>query len=220
MIWVRRYDWFSHLQRLACTLSLLAAIGCASSPEQKKKEDFFTSGSPDADRRAEQSVPKAKDTDKADTSKEAQEKAKKAALEKQTTLYERLGGTNGVQRIVDDFIKRALEDPRVNWTRSGVRTKGWLRTKEAPEWQATPENINRLKLHFVQFISLAAGGPSKYDGKPMKPTHLNMQITKAEFDATIGDLKATLDHLNIANDVQKDLIAIFESTRQQIVVDR
>jgi hemoglobin len=182
VIWVRRHDWVSHLLRFACTLILLAAIGCASSPEQKKKEDFFTSGSPDADRRAEQSVPKAKDSDKADTSKEAQEKAKQAALEKQTTLYERLGGTNGVQRIVDDFIKRVLEDPRVNWTRTGVRTKGWLRTKEAPQWQATPENINRLKLHFVQFISLAGGGPPKYDGKPVKPTHLNMQITKAEFE--------------------------------------
>ena len=197
-----------------------AAVGCTSSPEQKKKEDFFTSGSPAADRRAEQSVPKADDTDKPDTKQEAQKKASEAALEKQTTLYERLGGTNGVQRIVDDFIKRALEDPRVNWTRAGVRTKGWFRTREARQWQATPENINRLKRHFVQFISLASGGPTKYDGKPMKPAHLNLQISKAEFDATIGDLKATLDHLNIANDVQKDLIAIFESTRQQIVVDR
>jgi hemoglobin len=205
---------------VAVAFTILAAIGCASSPEQKKKEDFFTSGNPAADRRAEQTVPKAKDSDKPDTREEAQKKASEAALEKQTTLYERLGGTNGIQRIVDDFIKRALEDPRVNWTRTGVRTKGWFRTKEARQWEATPENIRRLKLHFVQFISLAAGGPTKYDGKPMQPAHLNMQITKAEFDATIGDLKATLDHLNIANDVQKDLIAIFESTRQQIVVER
>jgi truncated hemoglobin YjbI len=59
-----------------------------------------------------------------------------------------------------------------------------------------------------------------YDGKPLKPLHEDMQITKAEFDATIGDLKATLDKLQIAADVQKDLLAIFESTRQQIVVDR
>ena len=37
------------------------------------------------------------------------------------------------------------------------------------------------------------------------------------FDATIGDLKATLDHLNIPNPEQKDLLSIFESTRSQIV---
>jgi hypothetical protein len=47
-----------------------------------------------------------------------------------------------------------------------------------------------------------------------------MQITRAEFDATIGDLKASLDTLQIAPDVQKDLLSIFESTRQQIVVER
>ena len=47
-----------------------------------------------------------------------------------------------------------------------------------------------------------------------------MQISKAEFDATIGDLKASLDKLNIPSDVQKDLLSIFESTRQQIVPER
>lgn len=213
----------SLIKRLFSTLiatflfGLLA--GCATTPEEKKKEDFFTSGSPDADRRAEKSAPPQKNDSKKSSS--AQKDAKPGEpVEEQKTLYERLGETAGIKRIVDDFLQRVLQDPRVNWSRRGVAKKGWFGSKEADEWQATPENINRLKLHFIQFISLAAGGPTKYEGKPIKPSHLPMQISKAEFDATIGDLKATLDSLNIPNPEQKDLLSIFESTRQQIVMER
>ena len=72
----------------------------------------------------------------------------------------------------------------------------------------------------MQFISLAAGGPSEYGGKAVKPAHAEMAISKSEFDAAIGDLKATLDKLNVANDAQKELLAIFESTRAQIVQEK
>jgi len=47
-----------------------------------------------------------------------------------------------------------------------------------------------------------------------------MNITNPEFDATIGDLKATLDKLQIPNREQKELLAIVESTRPQIVTVR
>jgi hemoglobin len=194
----------------------LSLCGCATGDSAKEKDDgFFTSGSPEADRRAENAVPNVKSSEgKVASTGDAQ------AEEKPRTLYQRLGEEQGIKRIVDDFIQRALEDPRVNWTRQGVVRKSWFRSQKVEPWQATPENLNRLKLHFVQFISLAAGGPTKYDGKPLKPAHLEMQITRAEFDATIGDLKASLDTLQIAPDVQKDLLSIFESTRQQIVVER
>ena len=203
-------------------LALTLIVGCASSPEEKKKEDFFTSGSPAADRRAAQSVSSEKEANGNERSSAGREKAGSniPAVEDQVTLFERLGGTEGIRTIVDDFMKRVLEDPRVNWSRKGVANRGWFRTDRAKTWEPTPENVNRLKLHMVQFIALATGGPSKYDGKPIRPAHAEMQITKAEFDATIGDLKATLDKLNIKNEVQKDLLSIFESTRSQIVVER
>lgn len=178
--------------------------GCATGD----KRGAFTSGSPEADRRAEAVVP----GDKGGKGKPGEEPAQ--------TLYQRLGEEQGIRRIVDDFIERALEDPRVNWTRRGVTKRNWIGRDKAEEWEPTPENINRLKIHFVQFIALASGGPAKYEGKPLKPAHLKMHITKSEFDATIGDLKATLDKLQIAPDAQKDLLAIFESARQQIVVER
>ena len=124
-------------------------------------------------------------------------------------MYQRLGEVQGIRRIVDDFIQRVLEDPRVNWTRKGVSKRSWFGRQKAAQWEATPQNVERLKVHFSQFISLAAGGPANYEGKPLKPSHLEMQISKAEFEAVIGDLKASMDKLQIAADVQKDLLSIF-----------
>lgn len=178
--------------------------GCQTHKTQaEKRGDHFTSGSPEADRRAKRLVPD-----------------EKKPIEENRTLYDRLGGEAGIAAIVDDFLRRVMEDPRVNWTRHGVSSRSWLRSKKAPAWSSTPENVAQLKKHFVQFISLAAGGPVKYEGQPLAPSHESMQIKKVEFDATIGDLKATLDKLGIAPEVQKDLVAIMESTRPQIVPDR
>jgi truncated hemoglobin YjbI len=199
---------------LLMVIVLLGGAGCASTPEEeKKKTDFFTSGNREADHRGSGQVT----TGRKD--KESRADGQKIAEEK-TTLYERLGGEARIRLIVDDFIKRVLEDPRVNWSRTGVTTGGLFRRDRSVEWRRTPENVQKLKDHFVQFITLAAGGPAKYGGRPIKPLHSPMRISKAEFDASIGDLKATLDHLDVPNDVQKDLLSIFESTRPQIVPEK
>jgi hemoglobin len=72
----------------------------------------------------------------------------------------------------------------------------------------------------TQFISLATGGPAKYQGKEMKEAHTGLHITNPEFDAAVGDMKATLDFLRIPNTEQKELLSIIESTRQQVVEER
>jgi len=187
----------------ALVLGFFAACGTT------EKNDVV-SGSPAADQRASQIV--------SDKGKSKKNEGKGGT--NQMTLYERLGGEPGIQKIVDDFINRALQDPRVNWSRKGVVKGGLLRRDKPVEWQATEENVAKLKQHFVQFISVASGGPAEYTGKPIEPTHAEMKITEPEFEATIGDLKATLDQLKIPPDLQKDLIAIFESTRMLVTVKR
>ena len=72
----------------------------------------------------------------------------------------------------------------------------------------------------IEFLSVATGGPTQYGGRDMKQVHTNMHITNAEFDATIGDMKATLDKLQIPADEQKELLAVLESTRPQVAERR
>ncbi len=137
------------------------------------------------------------------------------------SLYDRLGGEKSIAAVVDDFVTRALADPRVNWERKGVTVGGFsVHRNKSVQWNASPENVAQLKKHIVQFISLSTGGPSFYDGREMKDAHANLHINNAEFDAAIGDLKASLDKLQVPNKEQKELLAIVESTRPQIVQER
>ena len=206
---------------VACFI-VVAFSGCGTT-EKKKNDEFFTSGNREADQRASQRMAKAEqlsgsgegagENDKSDS--------KNAKAEQKLALYERLGGETGIAKIVDDFLARALEDPRVNWQRIGVTRGGFsLHHNEPVTWKATASNVAALKKHMAQFFALATGGPARYDGEEMKSAHANLHITNAEFDAAVGDLKASLDRLKIPNQEQKELLAIVESTRPQIVEER
>jgi hemoglobin len=233
---------FIHLCQWCVMLTFVVGmVGCGSAKVGKKKDDFFTSGNRDADQRASQTMAKheqltgtgegsgEKGVKKAKAAKPDEDTTSsavtnKAALaEGKMALFDRLGGTSGISNIVADFLPRALNDPRVNWQRKDVGGSRFSFRKNRDDksrWEATPENIATLQKHLVQFLALATGGPAKYDGKEMKPTHADMKIGNPEFDAVIGDLKASLDKLQIPNKEQKELLAIVESTRPQIVTQR
>ena len=142
-------------------------------------------------------------------------------VEGKEALFNRLGGEVGISNIVADFSPRVLNDPRVNWAREGV-TRGGLSIHrgQSVAWKPTLEHVEQLQKHLVQFLALAPGGPAQYEGKDIKSTHAALHIANAEFDAALGDLKASLDRLQIPNREQKELLAIFESTRSEIVVER
>jgi hemoglobin len=201
---------------------LLLHAGCRIGGDGREQQDFFTSGSPEADQRAAQRMAQAEQLAGSESEDIRTDGAPHQPLqdEEKLTLFERLGSGAGVARIVDDFIPRVLNDPRVNWQREGVEGGGLFRRNAPEPWPATHENVERLKKHMTQFISLVTGGPPHYDGGDMVSVHAGMRITNSEFDATIGDLKVSLDKLRIPNREQKELLAIMESTRPQIVTQR
>ncbi len=227
------------MKKIIPALLICLLVGCGTAKTAKKKDDFFTSGSREADQRASQRM--AKDEQLTGSGEGAAEKGAKKAVAAQSAtddpnaqgtnkaaqvvgklaLFDRLGGETGIAAIIDDFTPRVLQDPRVNWPRKGVKNSVLHRKEnEAGVWNPTPENTATLKKHLVQFLVLATGGPAHYDGKEMKSAHAGMHIANPEFDAALGDLKASLDHLQIPNKEQKELLSIIESTRPQIVTQR
>jgi hemoglobin len=219
---------------LCCLVTAILA-GCGTGAAEKKNQEFFTSGSREADQRASQRMAKAEqlagsgegagepDVKKASSKSSGQSSSpipQAAQAESKQSLYERLGKEDGLSKIVDDFTQRALQDPRVNWERRGVKSGGLFHHAKPVMWQANPQNVAILKKHLTQFLALATGGPAHYDGKEIKQVHSGMRITNPEFDAAVGDLKASLDKLQIPNKEQKELLAIIESTRPQIVEER
>jgi hemoglobin len=224
-----------------CALAAAVASGlsgCKSSPAQKANTNFFTSGSREADQRASQRMAQSeqlsgsgegtgeKGVKKAEAKKSEAgapgEGTNKAAVAtEKLSLFERLGGEPGISEIVSDFTPRVMDDPRVNWNREGV-TRGGLsfHSGQSEAWKPTQQNVTVLKKHLVEFLALATGGPAHYTGRQLETVHAHMHISNPEFDAAIGDLKATLDKLKIPNLEQKELLAIIESSRPEIVTQR
>jgi hemoglobin len=196
-------------------LSSLFISGCSS--DEKQNKDFYTSGSREADQRADQRMAQAEQL------KGGGEGSGDGAktTDSKRSLYDRLGGATGLAAISDDFVTRAIADPRVNFERKGVIQGGLsIHHDRSMEWNATPDGIGGLKYHIAQFLAVATGGPSKYEGMEMTQAHAGLHITNDEFDASVGDLKASLDKLQIANTEQKELLAIIETTRAEIVEER
>src|SRR5436189_5985937 len=90
---------------LTCAIFLSACVGT----QQQSPRGFFTSGNREADQRAEQRMAAAKQL------KDADPAGIKIAPEAPKSLYDRLGGEQAMVLLVDDFMSRALADPRVNW---------------------------------------------------------------------------------------------------------
>ena len=213
-----------------CAILGFSFSGCRSKPQAQNKE-FFTSGSKEADQRASQRMAKSEQLEgsgEGSGEKGVKKASKKgvggtgegAVSEKKVSLFERLGGEKGLTALVDDFTPRLLEDPRVNWNRAGVTSHAFLKRTKSETWQPSPDNVATLKKHMVQFLALATGGPVQYEGKEMKSTHANMHISNPEFEAVVGDIKASLDKLQVPNKEQKEFLAIIESTRPLIVTER
>jgi hemoglobin len=230
------------LGALFSTLMALTSIawlaGCGGSPAQKANANFFTSGSREADQRASQRM--AQSEQLTGSGEGAGEKGVKKANVKDSgsgadaaatnraaqatdklALYDRLGGEAGISNLVTDFAARVLDDPRVNWDRQGVTRGGFsLHAGQSETWKRSPKNVALLEKHLIEFLDLATGGPAQYTGGQIETVHANMHISNPEFDAALGDLKASLDRLKIPNLEQKELLAIVESTRPEIVTKR
>jgi hemoglobin len=184
--------------RVSAVVGILLTVlaGCGGGGER----DLPSSGDPEADRRAEMRVG-------ADTGGE-DAKTKK-------TLFDRLGGSAGIAALVHDFTARTISDPRVNFQRIDVRSR-WTR-RQYPAWIPTKENIEKLNTHMVEFITLAAGGPTEYTGRKMGVVHKGMRISNSEFDAMVGDIKTSMEKLGYAKREIRELLAVIETTRKEIV---
>ncbi len=218
-----------------CFVMGVVLAGCGGGGKAVNKQPFFTSGNPQADQRASQRMAKAEQlagSGEGAGEREASGASKApsgigrgsgsgpATAQGKQSLYERLGGENGLTALVNDFLPRVMQDPRVNWDRKGLKNGGWFHHNPSVTWSPTPQNVASVKKHMIEFLTLTTGGPAHYDGQEIKSGHNGMQISNAEFDAAVGDIKASLDNLKVANQEQKELLAIVESTREEIVTER
>jgi hemoglobin len=124
--------------------------------------------------------------------------------EETPSLYERLGGVYSIAVVVDDFIDRIMVDPRLNAN---------PRVDEAHH-RVSPQGF---KYYVTEQVCWAAGGPQTYSGRSMLDTHRELLITGEEWDAFMDDFHQTLAKFNLPERERSELVAIVESTKDDIV---
>ena len=117
---------------------------------------------------------------------------------KAKSLYDRLGGKASITGVVETFVSNVGGDARIN---------GYFGSTD----------LTKLKMHLVNQICEASGGPCKYTGRTMKQTHAGMGVHDAAFGALVEDLVAALDHHKVGKTEKDDLLGVLGPMKSDIV---
>lgn len=119
------------------------------------------------------------------------------------TLYERLGGVNGITAIVDDIVEAHMSNPSVK--------ARFLPLKD------DPKHFAEVRQHLIEFLAAGSGGPEQYTGKDMLSAHRGMNISEEEYMKVIDDILHALDKNKIDDQTRKDVLAIAYSLKDQMI---
>ncbi len=114
------------------------------------------------------------------------------------TLYQRLGGLEGISGIVDAFLYELAADEQI-----------------LPLFADT--NIERFREKFIEQLCMVADGPCEYTGDDMVATHRGMEITHAQFNRVVTDLIRAMERRDIPTGAQNDLLRRLAAMYDDIV---
>jgi len=115
------------------------------------------------------------------------------------TLFDRLGGHNGITRITRELMKNHLANPL-------VKTR-----------YENSEDLARVERRVVEFFCAGAGGPQTYSGQDMLTTHRGMNISEQEFITVVDDAMAALETCGIEAPVRNEVLAILWSLKAEVI---
>lgn len=121
------------------------------------------------------------------------------------SLYNRLGGVYAIAAVVDDFIDRIMDNPRLNAN---------------PKVDEAHHRVSRAGFKYLvtEMVCWATGGPQQYTGKNMYDSHAHLGITEGEWQVFLEDFRTTLDKFGVPAAEQAELFAIVDSTKKDIVL--
>jgi hemoglobin len=114
------------------------------------------------------------------------------------TLYDQLGGEQGIAALTDASLDRYAADPRV-----------------APAFAHA--DVGRFRRMFAQYLCQVADGPCRYTGDSMAEVHRGMKISETQFNAVVEGLTAAMTSLHITVPVQNRLLKRLAPERGDII---
>ena len=113
-------------------------------------------------------------------------------------LYKAFGEKPGLVKLVEDFHTRLLADPRMG-----------------PHFKDV--NAQNIKEQLTDQFCSVTGGPCAYKGADMKSAHINLDITKSDFNALVEVLQASMDAQGVGFSAQRQLLARLAPMHRDVI---
>ena len=114
------------------------------------------------------------------------------------SLYQALGGQQGIERIVDGFIFEIGGNDEIFHHFERV-------------------SIDRFREKQIEHLCVLSGGPCEYRGDNMVNVHRGMNITEAEFNSTTNSLITAMDKAEVSIANRNRLLAIIAIMRNDVI---
>ena len=117
------------------------------------------------------------------------------------SLYQRLGGYDGIAAFTNDLLPRLQTDPKLGrfWQNRG------------------DDGIEREHQLLIDYLCASAGGPMYYTGRNMKTTHKGMKISESDWSIFLEHAGATMKALLVPQQECDDVAAFVLSLKEDIV---
>jgi hemoglobin len=114
------------------------------------------------------------------------------------SLYDRLGGADGVAAISDALIDRVASDP--------VMGRSFKDSK-----------LDRIKRLLAEQICDLSGGPCHYSGDSMKEVHAGHHISEADFYGMVAALREILKQRHVSQEATNELLRQLAPMKRDVV---
>ena len=115
-----------------------------------------------------------------------------------TTLYERIGGSDAIEAAIEAFYERVLDDDRISHYFDNI-------------------NMERLKRRQKTFFEYGTGGPATYDVGNINILHARHDIDQGAYDIFIGHFEDTLNAFGVPEQEHEELMMSIHSFRDDVI---
>jgi len=119
------------------------------------------------------------------------------------TIYEKLGGAEGISGAVDQIVAKHLENEDIKHY--------FLPLTENPEY------FEQFKQHVKDFLGAGTGGGTEYKGRDMVGAHKGLNLSEADFLSAIDDILFVLDDNKVDRVSRNELLATLYSMKGNII---
>ena len=182
----------SKVSVLFMVILLIGLVGC-SAPEEEVEETAAP-----AEEAAQEAEP-TPDEQVAELEAMCAEAAEPmAARQAEASLYDRVGGRDGIHEVVVDTVARHQVNDQISHFMEGV-------------------DAENLISQVTDFLVVATGGEGEYSGRDMVDAHADMELSNVDFLAAGGDLGAAMDGAGWGENEKQELLCAFVALRSDVV---